>query len=274
MALALVGGCSCDSSTAALRVSGETPLCAAGPTRPENASRGLTIIRKRADNMDGAIRGRDRGVRGLEAPISAPLRAVRRARPHSRSSSTSIHGPAARRNRGARPPGIGAFVAGVVICTRDRRRARGRAPGDRRLAVPSDPNQAYQARPVASARGRTRATRALRISWRRRADRARRAMRRRVSRDTCSWAHFTGARPRRRGRGLAAVARIARSVGARGAIYAWPRERAGLSSTDPMHVALRPIAGPWAARGDGARVAPGPTLLRLGQDGLAVDDSP
>ncbi len=75
--------------------------------------------------------------------------------------------------------------------------------------------------------------------------------------------------------GSSLVSRLVERAGARGVVYAWPREQAGDAQPDPLRVVVRPLSGQAVVRGDGARMRPGATVLMLGRDGLSLpQDSP
>ncbi len=108
-----------------------------------------------------------------------------------------------------------------------------------------------------------------------------------------SWAAPAGAGPHAVGRGFGSVpsgdeglARLAARTGARGGLFAWPRTQAlrptradgallakGTVAPD-LRLVVPPLAGAVTTRADGARVAPGPVLLRAGPHGMALEGAP
>ncbi len=71
------------------------------------------------------------------------------------------------------------------------------------------------------------------------------------------------------------VSQLLERTRAEGAVFAWPYEGAGRALDAPLRVAVRPLAGAWAVRGDGSRAPPGATLLTGGPEGLEEGaDSP
>lgn len=71
------------------------------------------------------------------------------------------------------------------------------------------------------------------------------------------------------------VSQLLERARAEGAVFAWPYEGAGRALDAPMRVAVGPLAGAFAVRGDGSRAAPGATVLTGGPRGLeAGADSP